>query len=330
MHNNKLIIEQFKKLIRQIQFDIDVANAKDRVVHMFRLQNIKKVTKIIEQYEKPIKNIDQLKGISGIGKGSLKRIQEILDTGKLSEINEDKINDKYLDYLAELEDVYGIGRRKALELFQKYNIKSVAELKELHKKGKIDLPDVIVKGLKYYGKFKENIPRQEIEQIDDYIHKALLKIDPELFGVICGSYRRLLPKSNDVDLLIVHPSVKTKNDVINSDYLGKIVTYLSNSGFIVESLTGLNVTSKYMGLCQLSSHIRRIDIRFIPYESYYYALFYFTGPKDFNRKVRQLAIDSNYVLNEYGLYDGEKMLKADSEKTIFNYLGLEYVSPEFR
>src|ERR1700744_6004817 len=113
MNNN--IVSEFKKLIRQIQFDIDHStNQKERMTHMFRLQNIKKSMKIIEKYPQKIKSPDQLKGTPGIGKGTLERINEILETGKLKEINEDAINEKYLDYLDKLEEVFGIGRKKAL------------------------------------------------------------------------------------------------------------------------------------------------------------------------------------------------------------------------
>ena len=62
-----------------------------------------------------------------------------------------------------------------------------------------------------------------------------------------------------------------------------------------------------------NSKPRRIDIRFIPYDSYYSAILYFTGPKDFNKNMRLNAIAQNYTLNEYGLYDeNNKLIKVNS------------------
>jgi DNA polymerase beta len=332
---NKIIITEFEKLVKQIQFDIDNSpNQKLKMINMFRLQNIKKVLKVIQEFPKEITNVDQLKNISGVGKGSLDRVQEILNTGKLKEINEDAINDKYLQYIDELEEVFGIGRKKALELFSKYKVKSIEELKKLYKEKKIDLPENIVTGLKYHGKYKEKIPRKEIDKINDYLQKMLLKVDPQLFGIICGSYRRLSMTSNDIDMLIIHPKIKTKEDVVTAkkNYLELFINKLVDTGFIIDSLTGTDVSTKYMGLCKLNNNpLRRIDIRFIPYESYYYALLYFTGPKDFNRKTRQLAIDMNYLLNEYGLYDKTgKSFKVNSEKEILELLNMEYVEPDKR
>lgn len=331
---NPIIIEQFKKLIKQIQFDLDHSkNTKERITNSFRLQNIKNVLKILENFPDKITKIEQLKNIKGIGKNSLNRIEEILKTGNLSEIKEAIINDEYLKYIEDLEDVFGIGRKKALELFTKYNIKSIDELKKEYKSGKIELPDNIIKGLEYYGKYKENIPRKEIDEIYNYIQEIIKGIDPELFGIICGSYRRLLMTSSDIDMLLVHPKIINKKQVIKKNYLEILVKKLHETGFIIDSFTGMDVATKYMGLCRLNTKnpIRRIDIRFIPYESYYYAMLYFTGPKDFNRKTRQLAINMNYILNEYGLFDEKgKMFKVNSEKEVFELLGLEYLSPELR
>ena len=331
MDKNTNIINQFKLLIKLIQFDIDNAtDKKEKVKHGFRLASIKKALKVITEYNKEIKSADQLKDLPGIGKGTAQRIDEILKTGKLSEIKEDIINDKYLKYIDELVEIYGIGRKTAINLFKKYNIKSISELKQLYDEKKIELPDNIVKGLKYYGKFKENIPRAEIDLIYEYLRKVILSVDPELHGIICGSYRRLQKTSNDIDMLIVHPNKSNKSKV---NYLSKLVLELIKQGFIVESLTSPESETKYMAFARLSEKypVRRIDIRFIPYESYYYATLYFTGPKDFNRKMRQIAIDSGYKLNEYGLYDeNNKLIKANSEKEIFEHLNMEYISPEFR
>ena len=87
-----------------------------------------------------------------------------------------------------------------------------------------------------------------------------------------------------------------------------------------------------MGIFQYQEIIGRIDIRFIPYESFYFAYLYFTGGKDLNRDMRLIASTMGYKLNEYGLYkDGEsRSVKVESEKEIFNILGLNYLQPQDR
>ncbi len=147
---NENIINEFIRLTKQIKVDIDTARTKkEQLSQSYRLLSIQKVIKVLEKYPEKIKNGKQVEHLEGIGKGTINRIDEIIKTGKLSEIKDDIIDKSYLKYLEELEDVYGIGHKTALELFNKYNIKSIIDLKKLYKTGLIELPPNIVKGLQY-------------------------------------------------------------------------------------------------------------------------------------------------------------------------------------
>jgi DNA polymerase beta len=332
---NKTIIDQFNLLIKQVQLDIDYSSGKTQVVHTYRLKSINDALKAIQKFPKTIKSSDDLKGIKGIGKGTLDRVDEILEFGKLAEIKVTKIDQTYLNLVNQLEKVFGIGRKKAYDLFVHHDIKTIADLKKKVKSGDIELPDNITKGLKYVDKIKENIPREEIDKLGTILTKTLKNIDPELFGIICGSYRRLASKSGDVDYIIVHPKLKNKDSANKSkyNYLEQVIQSLKEQKIIVDSLTSESVPTKYMGLFRLTpkSNLRRIDIRFIPYESYYSAILYFTGSRDFNKKMRRVAMDMGYVLNEYGLFDENgKMFKVKSENDIFDLLGMEWLAPEKR
>jgi DNA polymerase/3'-5' exonuclease PolX len=319
---NEKIIEQFKLLIKQIKFDIDNSVGKEQIKHTFRLSSIEKAVKILENFKNEIKDVTQLEGIEGIGKGTLDRIEEILETGKLNEV---KIKDtKYLKGLEELSKIYGVGRKTAISLIKKYKVNNVEELKKKYDNGEITLPHDIELGLKYYGLLKEKIPRSEMDEINSFLCNMILNIDPQLFGVICGSYRRLNPTSNDVDFIIIHPE--------NKNMLETLIKKLKEKNFIVDSLTSDDVKTKYMGLFKWNDIIRRIDVRFIPYESYYTSILYFTGNKDFNKRMRGIAKKKNYTLNEYELYHNtdKKRIKIKSEKDVFDILGMEYLTPDQR
>jgi len=328
---NSTIIDQFKLLVRQITMDIDMdtKTGKKRMINMYRLRAIKHALEEIQKYPNKITSSEQL-NIKGIGKGIVDRIDEILKTGKLSEIN---LKDNHLDLVEKLETIFGIGRKKAYELIREYNVTSIDDMKKKHKNKTITLPHGITIGLEYHDKIKEHIPREEIDNVYTLLTKTLSSIDPLLFGIICGSYRRLNEYSNDVDYIIVHPNLVTKDDVEKHDisYLNKVILALKKQKFIIESLTGDDVKTKYMGLYNSGQVLRRIDIRFIPYESYYSAILYFTGSKDFNKKMRSLAINMDYKLNEYGLFDEHnKMIHVASEKEIFDILNMEYLTPDQR
>lgn len=107
---------------------------------------------------------------------------------------------------------------------------------------------------------------------------------------------------------------------------------------LVDNLTDFDNKTKYMGFSKLSRKpVRRVDVRFVPYESYYYALLYFTGSYQLNTQMRIISKQKGYKLNEYGLFkikeDGtvsNRKIKVKSEKDIFKKLGMDYLEPNQR
>jgi DNA polymerase/3'-5' exonuclease PolX len=227
----------------------------------------------------------------------MNRINEILDKGKLSEILSNKKIMKDILLLEQLTDIIGIGPKLAKKLIKQYNIKSVQDLIQRNKIGEIQLNDKLLMGLKYYGIYQNNIPRKEIDLIIDYFIKLINDRYPEYIITCCGSYRRKKPTSNDIDILITSKINNNKNN------LKRIIEILKDNKFLVDDLTNKSPKTKYMGFCKYKNNpVRRIDIRYMPYENYYSALLYFTGSDDLNRKMRQIAKKNNYKLNEYGIF----------------------------
>lgn len=333
MQLNKNIINQFKLLINYLQYLYDHSEV-DKIKNKYRLLSIKKGLKIIKEHPLEIKSSKDLNEYYGIGEGIKSRVDEIIKTGKLKELND--VN-KYLTFeekneiddeikiIKQLTDIIGIGRSNALKLIHKYNVKSLEDLKKKSKE--IELNSNIKLGLKYYGVYKKNIPRNEITEINNYLNKIIKKINNKLILTICGSYRRGKLTSNDIDVLL---TLKDKKD---DNYLSNFIEVLKKDKFIVDSLTGEEVITKYMGFCKWGNNpIRRIDVRYVPYKYYYSALVYFTGPDDLNKKMRQIAKQKGYKLSEYGLMElkSGKILYISSEKDIFDKLGMKYLEPNER
>jgi len=335
---NKLIISEFEKLTKQIDHDIDNSkNSNERMKNLFRLKQIGNALNIIKNYKQKISSGIQLKDVKGIGKGVISRIDEILGHGKLSEITMQTQDINISNSIDELKEIYGIGDKMANDLVKNYDIKSVEELVKANKNGDIKLNNNVLVGLKYRKKYKQQIPRCEMQKMETYIQTIAKKINGKLEVRICGSYRREKPFSNDIDCMLAHPSIVSKDDILNKkNYLHKFIEYLKDEEFIVDSLTSDTVDTKFMGFCQYKKKpIRRIDIRYIPYESYYSALLYFTGSGSFNQAMRKEAKKKGYKLNEYGLFkiksdDTYKIIKVKSEKDIFKKLGMDYVEPKDR
>jgi len=134
------------------------------------------------------------------------------------------------------------------------------------------------------------------------------------------------------------PQIMTETDLIKNQvhYLKNIVQGLTQAGLIVDDLTTQGDT-KYMGVCihPTVKVGRRIDIRLVTYDSFYPALLYFTGSMMLNKLMRTVALQKNYTLNEYGLFrtasgSKEEKIIVNSEKAVFDLLGLLYLEPKER
>ena len=180
-------------------------------------------------------------------------------------------------------------------------------------------------GIKYYNDFKQLIPREEIDIIKKIIRKCLKKNDKKNIFEICGSYRRGCSHSGDIDILITHA---TKYE--DETHLINIVSALKEINFITDELT-INGNTKFMGVCKVKGlpFYRRIDIRFVKYNSYYSSLLYFTGNKNFNIFIRKKALSLNMSINEYGIIDNTNndVLSVYSEKELFNKINMDYLYP---
>jgi DNA polymerase/3'-5' exonuclease PolX len=309
-------------IINVLKLYLEQIKAEKAII--YKINAIANLIKIIKNYPKEIKNGEELKDIKGVGKGSIEKINEILKTGTLSYLH------LYMDYqnnnneiVNELTEVVGIGPVIANKLIQKYKIKSLKELIKKVNSGEIKVNDKIKLGLKYVGKFKGNIPRQHIDDMQDY----LKQFNPHI--VICGSYRRGLEYSSDIDVLLYSRDLLTMDDVKKSNMLNDYVNLLTQKKFVVDNITNNNVT-KYMGFVKWENTIRRIDVRLIPYESIYTALVYFTGSYELNRIMRRQAKVLGYKLNEYGLYKNNKIIHITSEKELFKKLDMKYLKPTER
>lgn len=222
-------------------------------------------------------------------------------------------------------------------------------------------------GVKWFHDMSQKIPRQEVQYAERILKAAAKHMHSELQVTLCGSYRRGRSKSGDIDCLITHPGIATMTELESYpvNILAKFVELLTNLDFLIDHLTDYG-RSKYMGFCVVkqssgstgtitkkSLTVRRIDIRFIPYNSYGTAILYFTGSKLFNTQMRLWAIGKGFSLNEYGLKKikdvkdvkdtkdakqnkGNREEKEDilipckTEEEVFRILNYPYKTPEQR
>ncbi|CCW60236.1 unnamed protein product [Phytomonas sp. EM1] len=284
--------------------------------------------------------LDASRPIPGVGDKLRRKIVEILTTGDLEELHTLQAK-PVIRAIRQLTQVHGFGPRTAVSFYKEYGINTVEELKayaEEHglmnesesgegeggkkdrNKGRFHLTDAQRFGLKYYNDIQQRIPYNECR-----LHEAFLKLrlrkylGREFELTVCGSYRRKVATSGDIDVLI------TRRDGLQGDAdpleasqnaLASFTASLQAERYVEATLA--QGPTKFMGVCRLRSlkkpssaaeeaptrrfHARRIDIRFVDAASYPAALLYFTGSKNFNVIMRAEAIKKNFILNEYGLF----------------------------
>jgi len=281
----------------------------------------------IDKYEGIIISGDQLKNeIKGIGEKFSKRINEILETNTLKELENEfnLVENNITDILL----ITGVGMVRAkkwneLGIYNIIDVKKALTNKIIKSTHHIDI------GIKYYEDFQQKIPRDEIDNAKNIIYNTLKKLDHELIFEICGSYRRGNIESGDIDILISHPNFY--DNISKEKFLEKIIKELTSINFIIDNLTSKGDT-KFMGVCKIHKLARRIDIRLVDYKFYYTSLLYFTGSKNFNLYIRNKVLENNYSLNEYAITDlNDNSLKyLNSEEELFEILKIPYLDPRER
>jgi DNA polymerase (family 10) len=74
----------------------------------------------------------------------------------------------------------------------------------------------------------------------------------------------------------------------------------------------------------------QVDLRAVPQVSYGAALYYFTGSKAHNIKVRKIAVRKDLKVNEYGVFKDDDRVAGKTEKEVFEKVGLPFIPPEIR
>ena len=323
-----------------------VAEPKDRTALSHRITSFMKGRDAIRGYQSEINSgIQARQNIPGVGEGIAKRIDEYLKTGTLQEI--EKAISPEAKIIMELTTVTGIGDVKARQLMDTYKVTSVQDLIDKYTLGQIkvatnQLTHHIVVGLTYYNDLKLRMSWDEADKISTMVKRLVQGYDKDLLVTVCGSYRRKKQTCGDIDVLITHPFIKTDDDAGTSTVLPKLVELMEREGLLVGHLTSHGNT-KYMGVCRLGSGTgsgepapgRRIDIRFVPYDSMGAAILYFTGSGTFNKLMRFRANQRGYTLNEYGLFHYNNGVKGEqvptpTEQDVFSILRFIHLEPELR
>lgn len=302
----------------------------------FKALAYKKAIDGIRRMEGPLRSIDDVASIEGVGKKIHDKIVEILQTGSLRSAERVK-KETDVDAYQTLIGIHGVGPVKARELIAA-GITTIATLRSrlAADPSASILNDTQTLGLKYYEAGIQRIPRSEMDE-----HASLLTsaIPSSLSGTIVGSYRRGAADSGDIDMLVTYNPSMSEKDAQKA--FVAMIADLTRRGYIVDKLAGGK--KKWMGYVRLPATggagadadavPRRLDLLLTPPEEYAYAILYFTGSDKFNIAFRRHCLDKGYTLNEHTMKPTGTNPAAPpmaTEADIFAFVGLKYVPPTAR
>ena len=286
----------------------------------FRAKAYREAAEAIMTYEGDITSPDQLKGVPRIGKTIMAKLNEFVETGTLKILERERNNP-----INKLTKIYGVGPKKAKEFIAK----GLTTIDALKKRPDL-LTDNMKIGIHYFDDIEARIPREEIDMYKEILTPIFNKATPpgSTFEIV-GSYRRGAKASGDIDIIITNSE---NNKKAFTDFLDKLI----DDKIVIEVLS--RGKSKSLTIAQIPGRRpRRVDLLYSDPDEYAFAILYFTGSKIFNTVQRQRALDLGYSLNEHGLYNmisGKKGAKVQNkfptEKSIFDFLGMEYREPKDR
>jgi len=273
--------------------------------------------------------LEGLKEIPGIGQSMAEKIVEYIKTRKIKE--HQLLKKKMPVNIEELTSVEGIGPKMVRDLYKNLKIKNLKDLEKAAQAGKIrDLPHFglkteqnILEGIEFLKRSKGRFLLGEIlPKVYEII--AQLKSLKEVKQISeAGSVRRRKETIGDVDILVTVD--ETKKPASAKASAGKVIDYFISMPGIVK-IWGKGPTKASIRLREGFD----VDIRVLPEKQFGSALQYFTGSKEHNIILRKIAIDKGLKLNEYGLFRGQKMIAAKTEKEVYAALKMDYIEPELR
>ena len=334
--------------------------------NMFRTRSYQNGSRLIGSLSQDLGELvasGELFELKGIGKGLGSAISQAVGEGKWPEDWVD-LHENTPAGLIEMLGIPGVGPKKIKVLNDELGVLSVADLQEACVKNEVapmkgfgaKSQQRILDGIDLLARFSA---RRRLD-IGLRYGQTFLGMISKLDGVeraeLAGSARRRRETIGDLDIVAaVQPSdvemvtnaILSLNGIADVKGAGdsKVSVILDTSifegGFSLGHLDP-NVLDAIGGESyeQLESG-GTIDaqVRLVPPHVFPFTLAYFTGSKEHNIRMRQVAQDKGLKLNEFGLMPETELtgldaaatsLPAFDEAEIYSHLGLQYVVPELR
>jgi DNA polymerase (family 10) len=316
--NNEKIAKTLNQLADLLEFT--GANA-------FRLRAYRNGGRIIKELPNSIQSMieaeEDLTKLDGIGKSVAEKCHELVETGKLKQM--DDLLTKVPKTVLDLLKIPKLGPKKAAAIFNELGIATLEDLKAACEAGKVrelsgfaeKTEKQILEGISIAASANERILWANADLIVQRLKKHMSECDQIQQLEFAGSYRRGKETVGDLDILV--------DSIESAAVMDHFGSFDEITSVIVRGETKMSV--------RLEDEFQ-VDLRVVPADSFGAALQYFTGSKDHNVVVRGKAKQMGLRVNEWGVYDTtgkeEKWVAGKSEIDVYAALDLPYFEPEIR
>lgn len=289
----------------------------------FRINAYRRAAQSLERDVRSLSEIDDFTQIKGIGQGTNDVIMEFVETGTSTVLEE--LKEDIPEGLIPLLQLPGLGGKRLSVLYKELNIVDAHTLKEACLDGSLETvrgfgkktKENILSALQNMNKQPDRLPASTMLPIAQQIEQYLKTI-PEIneFSV-AGSLRRMKETVKDIDFIIATDDRASVRDaLLKIDQLKEVIASGDTKiSLIIEDEYDIN-----------------IDFRLVEDHEFATTLHHFTGSKEHNVAIRQLAKTRGEKISEYGVEveaTGETLTFANEEQ-FFNHFNLHFVPPELR
>ncbi|MCT8137439.1 DNA polymerase/3'-5' exonuclease PolX [Anaerobacillus sp. CMMVII] len=290
----------------------------------FKVSAYRKAAQALEMDERTLDQIEDVSKLKGIGKGTATVIEDLRSEGTSKLLAELKA--ELPSGLIPLLKLPGLGGKKIGKLYQELGITDITSLKQACLEEKVQVlsgfgkktEEKILSAIEEFGKQPDRLPIYLVLPVAEKVEENLSKMKGISRFSRAGSLRRLRETVKDLDYIIAtsEPQI-VKEELLKFQNVGEVIA----SGDTKISL-------------QLNFEDFRIsvDFRLVKDEEFSTALHHFTGSKDHNVQMRQLAKDRGEKISEYGVENVEtgEVITFATEEQFFNHFGLQFIPPEVR
>jgi DNA polymerase (family 10) len=271
----------------------------------------------------------RLKGTPGLGPKLIKRIEEMVDTGKSSYYEELRAATPPIKL--EMLRIQGLGPKKINAIYEQLHVSTIPELEQACRDDKVaHLPgfgkktqDNILQGIAFLAQHADRYYYPVAETEAQRIREALAQL-PEIVRLeVAGSLRRRRETIKDIDMVV------SVADDADDKARHKIMDFFTSQPSI-QAITGKGETKSSVILGSGMA----MDLRVVKDSQFPYTLHHFTGSREHHIALRRRALGMNMTINDYGLFRGKEpdleLIPCKNETDIYAALGMSYIEPELR